>query len=345
LSKAGVGLRGESAGAVVAVKQRRRRTKWTTETYREEVRRLTEGEYSVSGEYIYAKAKMLHLHVVCGHEWLIIPNNFLRGARCPKCAGNSRKDTDAYKAEVFELVGTEYSVSGEYINAKAKMLHLHVVCGHECIIRPSHFLRGVRCPKCAGNSRKDTDAYKAEVFELVGTEYSVSGEYINTNAKMLHLHVVCGHEWLIRPSDFLQGVRCPKCNESKGERRVSDVLASYSVYFIREHPFEDCRNINPLPFDHAVYSGDNLACLIEFDGIQHSEPSEYFGGEEAFEQRQLHDAIKTEYCRANDIPLIRIKYTEFDEIETILTAKLTDLGVIGKRLTTDSAEQTDTLAS
>ena len=33
---------------------------------------------------------------------------------------------------------------------------------------------------------------------------------------------------------------------------------------------------------------------------------------------QLHDKIKTQYCKDNNIKLIRIKYTDYDNIEKIL---------------------------
>ena len=40
---------------------------------------------------------------------------------------------------------------------------------------------------------------------------------------------------------------------------------------------------------------------IEFDGVQHRKPIEYFGGQETFELLQKHDRMKDEYCEKNDI--------------------------------------------
>jgi hypothetical protein len=53
-----------------------------------------------------------------------------------------------------------------------------------------------------------------------------------------------------------------------------------------------------------------LNICIEYDGIQHYESSDYFGGEKEFIIQQLKDNIKTEYCKNNNIKLIRIKYDE-----------------------------------
>ena len=49
---------------------------------------------------------------------------------------------------------------------------------------------------------------------------------------------------------------------------------------------------------------------IEYDGEQHFKAVDHFGGQEGLRIRQLHDKIKTEYCKDNNILLLRIKYDE-----------------------------------
>jgi hypothetical protein len=48
--------------------------------------------------------------------------------------------------------------------------------------------------------------------------------------------------------------------------------------------------------------------VIEFDGKQHYEPMEYFGGIESYERLKINDKIKSDYCEENYIDLIRIRY-------------------------------------
>lgn len=48
--------------------------------------------------------------------------------------------------------------------------------------------------------------------------------------------------------------------------------------------------------------------IIEYDGKQHFQAIDFFGGEEEFYQRREHDLIKNKYCFDNNIPLIRIPY-------------------------------------
>ena len=48
---------------------------------------------------------------------------------------------------------------------------------------------------------------------------------------------------------------------------------------------------------------------IEYQGKQHYEPIELFGGQVAFEERQWHDRLKKQRCEENGVCLIEWKYT------------------------------------
>lgn len=55
-------------------------------------------------------------------------------------------------------------------------------------------------------------------------------------------------------------------------------------------------------------SGLNIA--IEYQGKQHYEPVEFFGGEEAFHDLQKRDREKAQLSKENGIKLIYINYWE-----------------------------------
>ena len=67
-----------------------------------------------------------------------------------------------------------------------------------------------------------------------------------------------------------------------------------------------------LPFD--FYLPIENIC-IEFNGLQHYKPIEYFGGEKEFEKRKINDKIKQDYCVENSIELITIKYNDDVEVK------------------------------
>ena len=67
-----------------------------------------------------------------------------------------------------------------------------------------------------------------------------------------------------------------------------------------------------MPFDFYL-PVKNIA--IEYDGEQHFKSVDFFGGEETFKKQQLHDKIKTNYCKNNNISLLRIKFDQNVENE------------------------------
>ena len=89
-------------------------------------------------------------------------------------------------------------------------------------------------------------------------------------------------------------------------------LDKNNIFYEPQMRFDDCCDIKTLPFDFYIPS---LKIAIEYDGKQHFEPIEYFGGKESFEILQKHDAIKNEYCKNNGISLLRIPYYKYNNIE------------------------------
>lgn len=310
-----------------------------TKTFKEEVFNLVGNEYEVLGDYVSSGLKIKLRHNICNREYMVSPNKFLQGNRCPECFGKYKKTTKQYKKEVFDLVSDEYEVLGEYIGAKAKIKMKHNECGREYCVSPDNFLRGAKCPLCKENKinrRKTHEQFCKEVYDLVGNEYIVIDNYIESRIKISIKHSVCGNVYKVRPQDFLYNSRCPKCNESKGEKNIRVLLEKYQVAHDTQYKFDDCRYKKPLPFDFVVFNSDtSVNCLIEYDGEQHYIPVEHWGGEEGLKQRQHNDQIKNQYCKNNNIKLIRIPYWNFDNIEDILNDELKDL--IGSEICTEQA--------
>lgn len=300
-----------------------------------EVEALVGDEYTVLSEYVNGSTKLTLKHNICSHVYDIKPYAFLQGRRCPKCNRTKRiKSTEKFKHEVFDLTGNEYSVLGEYTNNSSKIKMKHNTCSHTYEVRPMDFLHGNRCPKCryinvSQKLSKTQEEFEQEVFSVAGNEYSVLGEYVNNGTKIKIRHNTCLHSYDVTPRAFLIGRRCPKCNDSKGEHQIHTILTSLGVKFSREFSTDNCRDVRPLRFDFAVFNNDEeLACLIEYDGKQHYQPVERFGGVKLFEIRKKHDAIKEKYCRDTSIPFLRIPYWDFDNIDEIVTNKLQELDAI-----------------
>jgi hypothetical protein len=106
---------------------------------------------------------------------------------------------------------------------------------------------------------------------------------------------------------------------SYGEKKIIKYLTENKIKHNHQHKFDDCINIKKLIFD--FYIEDKNIC-IEFDGRQHFEPIDYFGGIESFNSLILRDNIKNEYCEKNKIKLIRISYEDINLIYKILNTEL-----------------------
>ena len=86
----------------------------------------------------------------------------------------------------------------------------------------------------------------------------------------------------------------------------------------KEYTFKDLKGIRGgcLRFDFAILNKDNsLIELIEFDGEQHfKEISGLWKDCYTLEERQANDNLKNEYCKNHNIKLVRIPYTQINNI-------------------------------
>lgn len=85
-----------------------------------------------------------------------------------------------------------------------------------------------------------------------------------------------------------------------------------------------------LSYDFSISDEKHKYILIEYNGIQHYEANDYFGGEEQFKKQKEHDKRKRDYAKKHGYKLITIKYTydTYESVEEYLDNELKKLGVI-----------------
>lgn len=99
-------------------------------------------------------------------------------------------------------------------------------------------------------------------------------------------------------------------NSSKGEKHLENILQQVgqelNFFYVREvklGQYRDKRRRADFCFNY-----NNRTFLIEFDGIQHSQILDHFGGYETYEDIRLRDHWEnTKFCPQNNICLIRYK--------------------------------------
>lgn len=292
--------------------------KKTDAQFRHDVKSLVGNEYEFLEPYQGSLTKIKVKHNKCGKVYEVVPSNFLRGTRCPYCLINDKTKTDAqFKKEVQALVGDEYTFLEPYVNNHAKLQVRHNKCDNIYKVKPNDFLTGRRCPYCAGHIKKTNLQFKQEVYDLVGDEYKFLDSYVNNNTKLRVKHSKCGNVYSVSPSNFKQGYRCPYCSSPRGEDIINKILKSLNIKYEYQKTFDDLKDINLLSYDFYIPS-QNI--LIEYQGIQHYQPVDVFGGETEFSIQQKHDQMKSEYAKSNNYCLIAIPYTEdtFSKIKKYL---------------------------
>jgi hypothetical protein len=298
--------------------------KKTQEQFEKDVYDKLNNEYTVLGKYKNNSTKISIKHNICNYIWDISPSNLLaKKGKCPFCSNKVKYNTDSFNLKIKSITNNEYELKSEYKNNKTKVIIKHNKCKKEYSVTPTHFLQGNRCPYCCRHPKKDITIIKNEIFEIVGNEYTLlENDYINCKNKVNFKHNKCNNNFSMTIDHFLQGSRCPICNKTKnkseGELKIEKFLKKNKIDYKDEYIFENCKYKKPLRFDFYIPS---INTCIEFDGSQHFETKFYNNEKELLEQHK-RDKIKNDFCKNNNIYLLRIPYTSFKNIDKILTEEI-----------------------
>lgn len=294
------------------------------------LKRKTNNEFiekskSIHGErYDYSLANYINsstkVKIICPEhgEFEQIPNNHLFGYGCQRCArdltGLKKRTThDDFIKKANQIHNNKYDYS--LVNYKNSKTKVKIICPEhgEFEQTPSNHLSGKGCNKCSVKERNDKFKLTLEQFiqnakKHHGNKYNYSK--VNLISRELPVEIICPVHGAFNQVAKLHSSRgngCPHCKESKGEKIIRSILLDSNINFIAQHKFSDCKHYRVLPFD--FYLPNNNVC-IEFDGEQHFEPIKCFGGDKRFTKQKVIDTIKTNYCKKNNIKLIRIPYYE-----------------------------------
>lgn len=288
-------------------------------------------KYRLISEYVNADTFVYLEYIPTCEVWKVKPR-YLDGKRqAPGVAKLKKPRTKAYKwtQQIFEekfykkWSKDEYEVVGKYEKQHLPIEILHKKCGKIFTPSPSNMIYSNKkgCLHCYGKGKLTVEDYQnrfnqnTELQEY--TILSIESKHGHVFGEVRHNHEKCeNHTFSIRLSDMLSkhNHRCPKCNdlelESKAVRDIKQYLIENKYEFIQEAKFDTCKNINVLPFDFYL---PKYNTIIEYDGRQHFNASFSSDKERAsikLKQTQYNDNIKNEWCKNNNINLLRIKYTQ-----------------------------------
>lgn len=132
----------------------------------------------------------------------------------------------------------------------------------------------------------------------------------------------CGNLYYTSVSDlnYLHTLSCPKCKvKSAGELKIKEILEQNNILYEKEKNFETCKFPDSNCYGYFDFYIDNKY-LIEFDGEQHFKPSRFVTNitveqsQKNLKRTQQRDEFKNQWCKDNNIPLIRIPYTHLQNL-------------------------------
>ena len=260
---------------------------------------------------------------ICGMERLYEKSNNLK-----------IKAANEFMEKAFKI----HNINGEYKYNYDKVIY-NGVSNEVCIVCPKHgdfwqtpgnHLQGHGCPICAIEE-------KAEKLKMTYEEFmkKISKIHINYNGELLYdyskvnyvdlyteICVICkkhGEFWIKPYVHLYSKCGCKKCNYSKLENEISDLLQLNDIKYIYEKKFE-WLGLKTLDFYLEDY---NIA--IECQGLQHFKPIEWFGGEDGFKKIIERDELKRKLCEENGVKLlyfsnlgIEYPYQVFENKEELL---------------------------
>lgn len=302
--------------------------KLTQKQFIEKANKIHENKYTYkNSNYINNKSKITITCPIHG-EFKQKPNKHLSGEGCRKCGNltiknKKLKNTNTFIKNAIRINGQIYDYSKvEYKGNKNKVI---VICKKhgEFMVRPDvHISKNSGCPECKKITlgilnRPTTEEFIKKAKNIHGNTYDYSKTTIKKGNKE-KITITCHKHgnFMQSPNAHLRGNGCPHCNESHGEKAISNFLKNEKINYIRQVRFSECRGKKfPLPFD--FYLPDRNVC-IEYDGEQHSVKSNRWFNNLV----SINDEIKSNFCRNKGIKLIRISYIDYNKISQILNKSL-----------------------
>lgn len=253
----------------------------------------------------------------CNKEFSISGTDLRTGRKtdCPDCHDPKKEERQKNINKRFgklTVIDFAYTATDRHLVWKCRC-----DCGREENIKGSLLISGKKtcCTECNKKNRK------IQYIDETGNQYGrlTVLEYDNNKSQSTawwKCKCKCGNIISV-PGIKLRAGRTQSCGcmKSYGEEKIIQILQDNNILFKTQITFPDCKDINLLKFDFGIYDKNNkLQYLIEYDGKQHFQSGTGWNTEENFEKIKRRDKIKNNYCKQNNIPLIRIPYTKYDTL-------------------------------
>lgn len=246
---------------------------------------------------------------------------------CPKCGRISQTSKRKMSREEFVSRAQEIHNTSHYdytkVNYKNNRTKVEIRCPkHGAFFSsPDNHLQGSGCPNCGiekvhEGQMKDLESFISDSIKVHGSKYDYS--LVKYSGGKRTVQIICPKHGQFKqtPNAHQSGSGCPNCNTSKGEDKVKRILQNLDISFKQQQTFKKLIDKRKLKCDFFL---PDFNLVIEFNGRQHYEPVNRFGGKNGLVETQRRDQIKRDYLEKNNIDLLEIHYLDKDIENTIIT--------------------------
>lgn len=280
----------------------------TNESFLYELNLKFGDEYIALSKYINTDTNVYFFHKDCGRVISMRPSSLLNKNRCTNCYGTHKYTQE----ELFKVVhsynkGAFLDPSKESTNDNLNIYYMD--CGHYDQTDLHKFRDNPTCPICrrAQSDRKRHLDFSHDVAKWGLVKQLEPLDSLSKTESIKVRCLKCGWEWHTNPGPLKYGHGCPKCNQSRGEHTITLILDKAGIKYYYPYKTKGLRDKKVLHYDFYI---PDQSILIEYQGGQHYNPVDYFGGEKQFKKQQEHDRMKSEYAKEHGLKLIAIPYTK-----------------------------------
>jgi hypothetical protein len=270
---------------------------------------------------------ILTLKCACGKiftkEWTHIKSD--KRVMCPKCAkqqqiNDKRKSLEKDYVALIESLGYRFENQPKRIIAHELVDVIDNKTGYKVKIDICKIKKRTKDIVFSDFSNRDNLIYNLNVYfknhDMNCEALRITDKKNKDGRSIIEYRCECGRLFYTTAHKIKPKMGyCNYCNNSvsKNERLMENFLKSLSIDYKKEYTFNSCKDHKPLPFDFHL---TKYNCLIEIDGEQHFEVIRFGGisedkAQKNFENQKYRDKIKDDFCKNNNIPLLRIPYWEF----------------------------------
>jgi very-short-patch-repair endonuclease len=279
----------------------------------------THGNYYDYSKVNYQKSN-IKVEIICPKHGPFFqrPNTHLNGSGCNSCgyeivSKKNKKSWSDFLTEVRRVHGRKYVYQkSSYKNGTNKIKVFCKTHKNYFEIRPSFLLRGQGCYYCGIEKiqkflTKDWKSTLELIKKVHGEKYDYNPSTFKSQKQTMEILCKKHGPFQQSPEVHRRGHGCPNCNSSIGENSIELYLITRKIKFKQQHTFEGLKMKRKLKCDFYL---PKLKIVIEYNGRQHYEPVESFGGETGLERTKKSDKLKRDFLIKEGIRLIVVRFDE-----------------------------------